>query len=107
MTIEEAVRERILDLNTNAGARVYMLIIPQNLRTWPAVRVQLIDAPTMQHLRGPNYPITSRIQVDYYAGVASGVDPYASVSTLAQQVRGDGLGPNATGLFGWTGEVGG
>lgn len=107
MTIDVAIADWIADLNTSAGARVYMLKLPQKLGTWPAVRVQGISSPRPQHLRGPNYPVKTRVQVDGFAPEASGTDPFATVSDLMEEIRGDGLGPDASGLFGWIGELGG
>lgn len=92
--------ERIRAVNTSAGARVYALVLPQDLETFPAARVQQIPSSRNQHLRGPNYPATTRVQVDSYAKTL------AAAEQLAAEVRGDGLGDSATGLFGWKADVG-
>lgn len=102
MTVEEAVRQRILDLGTSAGSRVYMLKVPQQLATWPAVRVQLIDDPGDYHLRGGSGLKRARVQVDCYAPESSGGDPYATVVTLADQIDGDDAG---SGLSGFAGSI--
>jgi hypothetical protein len=101
VTVEEAVRQRILDLITNAGSRVYMMNVPQQLSTWPAVRVQLVDDPGAYHLRG-GLPSEARVQVDCYAPETSGGDPYATVATLGSQVNGDDAG---SGLSAWNGAI--
>lgn len=95
------MRQRILDLSTTAGSRVYTMKLPQQLATWPAVRVQLVDDPMAYHLRG-GLPSKARVQVDCYAPETSGGDPYATVTTLAGQVNGDDAG---SGLSAWTGVV--
>lgn len=79
-----------------------MLKLPQDA-TFPAVRVQWIDDVQGQHLRGPQPPV-SRVQVDAY--VAEGAEAYALVKALADDIHGDGLGDNASGVFGWRGEFG-
>lgn len=107
MTPAEAVADRIVAINTDASDRVYMLKLPQGLDRWPAVRVQATPRPREQHLRGPQYPVMSRVQVDHYAPERPGVDAMAQVLDLAAQVRGDGLGPVASGVFGWKGDSGG
>jgi hypothetical protein len=102
VTVEGAVRQRIVNLSTNAGSRVYMLKLPQQLATWPAVRVQLIDDPMGYHLRGGEGISRARVQADCYAPEASASDPYATVATLADQINGDDAG---SGLSGWTGAI--
>jgi hypothetical protein len=86
--------------------RVYAVKIPQ-AATLPAIRVQLISPPIEQHLRGPSYPAQYRFQVDCVAQENSGADWLGDVQSLAAAVRGDGLGPAASGLFGWVGVLGG
>jgi hypothetical protein len=102
VTPEAFVAERIADLSTVAGNRVYMLKLPQK-PTLPAVRVQLIDDVTEQHLRGPQ-PTTTRVQVDAFA--ADGVNAYATLRQLSDEIHGDGLGPMASGVFGFKGDYG-
>lgn len=89
---------------TPAGDRVYMLKLPQK-PTLPAVRVQRIGSVLDQHLRGPGGQQVSRVQVDSF--VSDVGDAYAAVTSLADAIRGDGLGPGATGLWGFLGELGG
>jgi hypothetical protein len=105
MEPEDVARERIVDINTAAGERVYMLMLPQR-PTLPAVRVQLVGGFRGQHLRGPLNRYVTRVQVDSYAAASSGADAYADVQSLASAIRGDGLGPSASGLAGWIGEMG-
>lgn len=109
MTIEQAIRERLLDipaLTALVGTRVYQLLLPQN-GTLPAVRVQLIDDQIRQHLRGPDGNFISRVQIDSYAAPNSSASWYSTAKTVARVIHGDGLGENASGLFGWKGWAGG
>lgn len=99
MTPETLVRARVMALSTPAGARVYMLTLPQQ-PTLPAVRVQRISGGLNQQLRGPSPPHVARVQVDCYATT------YAAAEVLALAIRGNGLGPSATGLWGWIGSMG-
>lgn len=96
MSPEEAVIERIKDLNTSAGQRVYNLKLPQR-PTLPAVRVQLISDPEEYHLRGGLKYGRARVQVDSYAQEDSGVDPYAQASDLADEINGDDAGSGLSG----------
>jgi len=108
MTVEEAICERIEQLGAVTalvGTRVYLDKLPQ-APTYPAVRVQLVDDLSSQHLRGPNGLARGRVQVDAFAHEESGVDPYAQVARLAAAIHGDGLGPSASGLEGWIGTLG-
>jgi hypothetical protein len=102
VTVEEAVRQRIINLSTTAGTRVYMLKLPQQLSTWPAARVQLVVDPMGYHLRGGEGLSRARVQVDCYAPETPGGDPYATVATLATEINGDDAG---SGLSGWTGTI--
>jgi hypothetical protein len=106
VTPEQAVLERVLDIADVAalvGARGYLLKLPQG-PTLPAVRVQLIDEVGDPHLRGSGGPKRSRVQVDAFAPEASGSDPYAVASAVADAIAGPGDG---TGLDGWIGSSGG
>jgi hypothetical protein len=100
VTPEGFVRDRIVDIATAAGSRVYMLKLPQK-PTLPAVRVQRIGGLQDQHLRGPDGINRTRVQVDSYA--AETADAYATVEALAADIRGDGLGASASGLWGFLG----
>ena len=105
MTVEEAVWARILALPAVAAivsTRVYQTILPQR-PTLPAVRVMLVDDPRAQHFRGPEGTRKGRVQVDAYGG---GADPEAEAIALSAAIDGDGLGTNASGLFGWIGDIG-
>ena len=101
MTPELWARERIIDLNTSAGSRVYTKKLPQR-PTLPAVRVQRIGNRQDQHLRGPQ-PFFTRVQVDSFVAEDS-VSPGTTIETLAEAIKGDGLGYNASGLWGFKGE---
>lgn len=107
MTIEEAVRTRLLAISPVSAlvsTRVWMFKLPQK-PTLPAIRIQKISNVTHQHARGPVAQQTARIQVDAYDSELNVSDPYASTTVLARAVHGDGLGPSATGLFGWIGVI--
>lgn len=112
MTPEEAVRERLLSIaavTAIVGSRVHQLVLPQE-PTLPAIRVQLIDDVPSYHLRGENGLVPSRVQVDSYAGIASGQDPYARAGALASAVEGNWEGGSPSppsGLSGWRGSLGG
>lgn len=95
--------ERIVALNTSASSRVYPLKLPQK-PTLPAVRVQRIGGVREQHLRGPQGQTITRVQVDSF--VADTGDAYAAVTDLAEEVKGDGLGDQASGLWGYKGSMG-
>jgi Protein of unknown function (DUF3168) len=108
VTPEEVVRARIVALpavTALVGARVYLDKIPQH-PTYPLIRVVEIDDPYAYHIRGPLNHGRARVQVDLLANEASGVDPYAALVALEEAVRGDGLGPSASGLSGWIGTIG-
>jgi len=108
VTVEEAVRARVLSLATVvaiASTRVWMQQLPQS-PIYPAVRVTFIDDPTVYHLRGPQGTTPARVQVDCYAKRASGVDTYTQVTDLHAAVDGDGLGTQASGLSGFIGDIG-
>lgn len=109
MTIEAGVCERLGAmgaLTALVASRIYQLKLPQQ-PTLPAVRVQMVGEIDELHLRGPDRVLRTRVQVDAYAHELAGGDPYATATEVADAVHGDGLGPNATGLNGWIGDVGG
>lgn len=90
MTVEEAVIARLVSdtaVDALVAGRVWNLILPES-PALPAVRVQLIDAPASYHLRGGHLVERSRVQVDAYADVAGGGDPYASAVAVADAVHG-------------------
>ncbi len=108
MTIMEAVRERLLSqapLTALVGQRVYQLVLPQNERR-SAVKIQSVDDDQLQHLRGPG-PQYTRVQAVAYVTVAGNADPLGEVESIGAAIHGDGLGDNATGLFGFIGLLGG
>jgi hypothetical protein len=102
VTLTAAIRTRLLAqsaLTALVGTRVYALVIPQQ-PTLPAIRLQQIGRDEPMHLRGPVTVFRARLQVDaiaYSKETADAVDA---------AIDGDGLGPDATGLKGWTGEIG-
>lgn len=102
MSPEVAVADRIVDLNTSAGSRVYMLKLPQNV-TLPAVRVQLIDDPGDYHLRGGSRPQVARVQVDAVAAEGDGVGAYEAALQLADEINGDDIGSGISGAIWSTG----
>lgn len=104
MTPEDFVQERIVALGTSAGSRVYMLKLRQKTQL-PAVRVQRIGGRQGQHLRGPENVNVTRVQVDSFVTEDS-ASPYVAVQSLADAIKGDGLGPSASGVWGFIGEVG-
>lgn len=109
MMPEAAIVERLLDIGAVTAIvadRVFMLKLPQ-AENRPSLRVQRIPGTRGQHLRGPDGTYRTRMQVDSYVAEAPGIDAYASITALADAVLGDGLGDNASGLFGWRGVLGG
>ncbi len=105
MTVEEAVRLRILSLAAVlalVSTRVYLLKLPQS-PTYPCVRVTLVSGQTSYHNRGENSLKAARVQVDALAKEFSGVDPYALAALVAAEMHGDGAG---SGLSGWQGTIG-
>lgn len=107
MTIEEAVLSRIVNLATVTalvGTRVWLQRLPQS-PTYPCVRVTLVSDLGDQHLRGPQGEKRARVQVDAFAHETSGGNPYTGAAAVWQAIYGDGKGPDATGVFGWTGTV--
>lgn len=106
MTPEQGVFEllgTLAPVTALVGTRIRQLRLRQG-DTLPAVRVQVISEPTEYHLRGGVGLYRSRVQVDAYAMEASGSDPYASATAVAEAIHGDDAG---SGLSGWTGELGG
>lgn len=107
MTVEEAIRTRIAGLAavaTIAGARVYLDKTPQD-PTYPLVLVYSAGDHVGQHLRGPDGEGYSRVTVEARAHEVSGQDTY-QVAALYDAFDGDGRGRDASGIFGWVGEVG-
>jgi uncharacterized protein DUF3168 len=108
VTAELVAATRILSIAAvvaAVGDRVYVQKVPQK-PTLPYIRVQRISGVRDQQLKGPDGLTISRVQVDA-VGTDAGVEPYPSVADLAAAIRGDGLGPNASGLWGWIGTAGG
>lgn len=88
MTVEQAIVEWLLADPTVAGivgTRGYQLQLPQS-PTYPAFRVQMIGHPRIYHLRGGIILSNARIQVDAFADITSGGDPYAAVADLADAI---------------------
>jgi len=106
VTVEEAIRARILSLSAAiaiCGTRVWTQQLPQS-PVYPCVRVSMVDDPTMYHLRGPRGTTPARVQVDKYAQKPG--DIYATLSALEAAIDGDGLGRQASGLSGFIGGIG-
>lgn len=108
MTIEGAIAERLRDiaeLTALVGNRIYQMK-PQQNPVYPFVRMQLVgDNYVSPHLRGPGALKRARIQIDSFVQEVGSW--YASAGDIADLVEGDGLGPNASGLNGWIGTLGG
>jgi Protein of unknown function (DUF3168) len=107
MTIEEALLDRIASLSAvvaTVGGRVYLLLAPQS-PTYPYVLVQGVSDVSSLHARGPVALKSARVQVDTVAHVNAG-DPYATAARLLEAIKGDGKGPQASGLDGWIGVIG-
>lgn len=105
MTVEEAVRARLLTLTALTAlvsTRIYLDKLPQS-PTYPCVRVSLVDELSDYHLRGGEGVRRARVQVDAFAREVSGVDPYALAVTVADVIHGEDDG---TGLSGWAGGIG-
>ena len=109
MRVEEAILVRLLSLSpvtAITSTRWFLLKLPQSV-VYPAGRVQCVDEQVPMHLRGPVGTNSARVQVDMYVNEAtSGMNPYTRLGQLADAVEGDGLGPNASGLLGWKGDIG-
>ena len=102
MTPVVAVIARLRDaapLTALVSTRVVNQHLGQN-PTLPCVVAFEVDAFNGQHLRGPDGLGRARVQVESRAATKPVVD------AVAAAVHGDGLGPNASGLFGWMGSVG-
>ena len=101
MTVDRAVRRRILDITgvtaLVSAASVTTLIWQEN-RAGTAIRVTRISDLTDAHLRGTG-AARARVQVDVTAPTKDGVD------ALMALVHGDFVSGVATGLQGWTGTV--
>lgn len=110
MTIDTAIRLRLVSLSpvvallggsTPPNPRIYTVILPQDLATWPAVLVKLVDDGQGLHFRGPNGLIRSRVSVETFG------KSKASVDQVDALVDGDGKGTSASGLKGFTGAIAG
>jgi hypothetical protein len=102
MTVAEAARERLLDcapVTALVSTRVWKDIAPQK-PVLPFVRVERVGQAQPIHLRGP-------VGVDEAVVMVTSVaTTKAAAEALDAAVEGDGLGSQATGLFGWTGSLG-
>lgn len=108
MTPEEIVAARLQDISdvtAAVGARIYMLKLPQR-PTLPAIRLQMISDEGDYHQRGRGGVNTTRVQIDVFAGESLGGDTYQIANDVLDAIKGDGKGPNATGLEGWIGSIG-
>lgn len=109
MTAVDVTIERLEDisaLTALVSTRIFASHLPQGV-TYPALLVRFVGENVDQHLRGRIGLQKDRVQVDAYALEMSGSDPYGVANAVADAVKGDGLGSDATGLFGWIGTVGG
>lgn len=105
MTVEEAVRARLLSLvavTAFVSTRIYLDKLPQS-PTYPCVRVLLVSEQASYHLRGGVALKLARVQVDAFAREVSGVDPYAMAAAVAAAMHGNDAGGA---LSGWAGEIG-
>lgn len=69
MSASEIIRARLLAIpavTALVGTRIYNLVLPSNLDTFPAVRVQRISDVEVTHLRGVGALHTARVQVDAF-----------------------------------------
>lgn len=85
MSIESAVIARLkatAAVTALVSTRVWNLILPQK-PTLPAIRVQIVTDPQIQHLRGSVDAAPARVQVDCYGAEANG---YAPVEAIADAV---------------------
>ncbi len=108
MDLLEAVRDRLLSLTaltTLVEQRVYQNVIPQR-EVRPSVKLDRISEDAPQHLRGPMAPQTTRVQTCAYVTVKGSTDPFGDVAAVGAAIHGDGLGREASGLFGFSGDIG-
>lgn len=104
MTVEEAIRARLLSLaavTALVGTRIYLQQLPQS-PTYPCVRVSLVSELSDYHLRAESAFRDARVQVDAFARGTS-TDPYALATTVAEAIHGNGSG---SGLSGYVGSIG-
>ena len=108
MRLGDAIQARLLaiaDLSALVESRVYELVLPQNEKR-ASVRFQVLGTPRPSHFRGPINHVMQRVQVDHYVPT-SAADPIATVHAMGDAAIGNGLGPQASGLYGWAGVLGG
>lgn len=106
MTPEEAVAERLMDITAVTDLvdeRVFMLKMPQG-ENRPSIVVQMASDVRESHLRGGSRRGQCRVQVDTHVPEASGVDPYATASSIADAING---AHNGDALAGWQGSTAG
>jgi hypothetical protein len=106
VTVEQAIYTRIAGLpavQAIVATRVYLDKTPQD-PTYPLVLIYSAGDHRYSQLRGPEGLGQARITVEARAHEESGEDAY-QVTTLYDAFDGDGRGPTATGIFGWTGTV--
>lgn len=101
MSPEVAILQRMQQIVPTG--HFYMLKLPQSPQL-PAAVVQLIDDIKPLHLRGGDVSGVARIQISYYRGEGSGIDPYNEADALREQVHGDDAG---SGLSAFQGQIGG
>ena len=89
MSVEEAIADRLAanaGVAALVGTRVWQLKLPQR-PVLPAVKVQLVDEPTENHLRGAEDTTFARVQVDCYGAETGVADPYGAVADVAEAVN--------------------
>lgn len=110
MTIEEAVRARLLeinDLDTLVDGRVYTEMLPQSPE-YPCVLVQLVEDRDFYTQLGRAGVQVAGVLVEAFARETSAGDPYDEANQVAQAIDGDGKGlGQASGLAGYKGTPGG
>lgn len=109
MTAVEAVIERLeglTALTALVATRIFNSVASEGCAS-PFVVVRNISDRREQHLRGMTDLTVDRVQVDFYVDETSGADAKGQANAGGDIIFGDGNGPNASGLAGWVGTVGG
>lgn len=105
--LEQGILSRLLAISALeplVKSRIYALVLPQNERR-AAVRYHVQGAPLEQHLRGPGGFTMTPVQVDSYVPLST-TDALWVCRSIADAVKGDGLGNQASGFWGWIGTAG-
>lgn len=67
------------------GTRIFQLIIPQG-SALPALRLQLVDEPADNHLRGANAAKRARVQIDCFGNESAGYMPLTAIAAAVDAV---------------------